>query len=126
MYLLFFFFFFFQAEDGIRDLTVTGVQTCALPIFSQSGRRRVELERRRRVRLARLRGERPRVPGARRPHLRGGQGTAALEPAGEGVPARRHRAVARPRLELRWRPDSAKSRHVRVWPIPQLLERRGD
>src|SRR2546427_5435233 len=30
--LYFFFFFFFQAEDGIRDLTVTGVQTCALPI----------------------------------------------------------------------------------------------
>src|SRR2546430_5171170 len=27
------FFFFFQAEDGIRDLTVTGVQTCALPIY---------------------------------------------------------------------------------------------
>src|SRR5256886_5197859 len=26
--------FFFQAEDGIRDLTVTGVQTCALPISS--------------------------------------------------------------------------------------------
>src|SRR5207248_6142575 len=25
--------FFFQAEDGIRDRTVTGVQTCALPIF---------------------------------------------------------------------------------------------
>src|SRR5204863_3568849 len=30
--LFFFFFFFFQAEDGIRDLYVTGVQTCALPI----------------------------------------------------------------------------------------------
>src|SRR3712207_7504372 len=28
------FFFFFQAEDGIRDIGVTGVQTCALPIFS--------------------------------------------------------------------------------------------
>src|SRR5256712_7619571 len=28
------FFFFFQAEDGIRDLIVTGVQTCALPIFA--------------------------------------------------------------------------------------------
>src|SRR5687767_15585868 len=28
----FFFFFFFQAEDGIRDKLVTGVQTCALPI----------------------------------------------------------------------------------------------
>src|SRR2546421_1132583 len=27
------FFFFFQAEDGIRDLIVTGVQTCALPIW---------------------------------------------------------------------------------------------
>ena len=27
------FFFFFQAEDGIRDHCVTGVQTCALPIF---------------------------------------------------------------------------------------------
>src|SRR2546430_14484058 len=32
-----FFVFFFQAEDGIRDLTVTGVQTCALPIFSEFG-----------------------------------------------------------------------------------------
>src|SRR2546430_5863399 len=33
-------FFFFQAEDGIRDLTVTGVQTCALPILrTTSGRR---------------------------------------------------------------------------------------
>src|SRR3712207_4342535 len=28
-----YFFFFFQAEDGIRDIGVTGVQTCALPIF---------------------------------------------------------------------------------------------
>src|SRR2546430_6992359 len=27
--------FFFQAEDGIRDLTVTGVQTCALPILGE-------------------------------------------------------------------------------------------
>src|SRR2546430_15521176 len=31
------FFFFFQAEDGIRDLTVTGVQTCALPISGEPG-----------------------------------------------------------------------------------------
>src|SRR2546422_1419879 len=30
-----FIFFFFQAEDGIRDVAVTGVQTCALPICSQ-------------------------------------------------------------------------------------------
>ena len=27
--------FFFQAEDGIRDIGVTGVQTCALPIYTQ-------------------------------------------------------------------------------------------
>src|SRR5262249_57951978 len=33
---LFFFFFFFQAEDGIRDWSVTGVQTCALPILMKA------------------------------------------------------------------------------------------
>src|SRR5260370_30483765 len=32
MWFRIFFFFFFQAEDGIRDSSVTGVQTCALPI----------------------------------------------------------------------------------------------
>src|SRR5262249_61348262 len=32
---MFFFFFFFQAEDGIRDWSVTGVQTCALPISAE-------------------------------------------------------------------------------------------
>src|SRR5204862_4086842 len=31
-------FFFFQAEDGIRDLYVTGVQTCALPIWTGQDR----------------------------------------------------------------------------------------
>src|SRR2546430_7235599 len=48
-------YFFFQAEDGIRDLTVTGVQTCALPICAsppgacghlpQFARRRARLKR---------------------------------------------------------------------------------
>src|SRR5690606_40040443 len=40
-----YFFFFFQAEDGIRDFHVTGVQTCALPIWlrSTSLRRRSKL-----------------------------------------------------------------------------------
>src|SRR5438046_3264370 len=33
------FFFFFQAEDGIRDWSVTGVQTCALPICEVPGTR---------------------------------------------------------------------------------------
>src|SRR2546422_7407208 len=36
-WLVFFFFFFFQAEDGIRDVAVTGVQTCALPIYRAVG-----------------------------------------------------------------------------------------
>ena len=60
-----FFFFFFQAEDGIRDYDVTGVQTCALPIwvpewreflryyFSGTGNRSVEL----RVSVLTMRGD---------------------------------------------------------------------
>ena len=39
---VFVFFFFFQAEDGIRDIGVTGVQTCALPIY-EAQRHHVEL-----------------------------------------------------------------------------------
>src|SRR2546429_2923079 len=34
-------FFFFQAEDGIRDVAVTGVQTCALPILASMSRRAI-------------------------------------------------------------------------------------
>src|SRR5947207_6802504 len=44
--LLYFFFFFFQAEDGIRDHCVTGVQTCALPIsttLSHGDQRKLEV-----------------------------------------------------------------------------------
>src|SRR2546425_4974576 len=37
-------FFFFQAEDGIRDKLVTGVQTCALPISQCSQRERSQCE----------------------------------------------------------------------------------
>src|SRR5256884_3430353 len=36
LHLLVFVFFFFQAEDGIRDVAVTGVQTCALPICAEA------------------------------------------------------------------------------------------
>src|SRR5438270_11164438 len=42
-----FFVFFFQAEDGIRDLTVTGVQTCALPISTSLARFRRDTRRNR-------------------------------------------------------------------------------
>src|SRR2546429_3488168 len=49
-------FFFFQAEDGIRDVAVTGVQTCALPIYGES-QRVLELARRQyQARRARSRG----------------------------------------------------------------------
>src|SRR6266496_6053755 len=58
------FFFFFQAEDGIRDLYVTGVQTCALPILGgrrphRDPRRAHEPDRQRSV--GRLRSEERRV-----------------------------------------------------------------
>src|SRR5260370_30215707 len=39
-------FFFFQAEDGIRDSSVTGVQTCALPIFSTGGQMSLRIPKR--------------------------------------------------------------------------------
>src|SRR3990167_11482848 len=73
-----FFFFFFQAEDGIRDLTVTGVQTCALPIWCglHGPRRRARTSdpvRRRPGRDALLvldvAGSRVEYPGARRPDV---------------------------------------------------------
>src|SRR5207253_4380137 len=43
VFFFFFFFFFFQAEDGIRDGHVTGVQTCALPICNAVARDRLLL-----------------------------------------------------------------------------------
>src|SRR2546429_2633607 len=45
-------FFFFQAEDGIRDVAVTGVQTCALPIFHGDGLTVDGVDRRRRFAAA--------------------------------------------------------------------------
>src|SRR5437773_4450219 len=67
-----FFFFFFQAEDGIRDRDVTGVQTCALPI-SRRGQVRQEhvqslgrVARRRRIGRERAVGKARGVGGPRR------------------------------------------------------------
>src|SRR6478752_9200323 len=72
MKIYFFFFFFFQAEDGIRDVAVTGVQTCALPIF---------------------RGTEVPVPGQRRAEVeRGGQAGRAGQP-GRDAAGRQHRYV---------------------------------
>src|SRR3712207_7832317 len=55
--------FFFQAEDGIRDIGVTGVQTCALPIFDRSGPQRFTVS----LRLQGL--ERPSVVAERLPKV---------------------------------------------------------
>src|SRR5256885_4333393 len=59
-------YFFFQAEDGIRDYKVTGVQTCALPIVLPGTRRRpgpvVRTDPRRSTAAALPRPENPRVP----------------------------------------------------------------
>src|SRR5256884_2330917 len=120
-----FFFFFFQAEDGIRDVAVTGVQTCALPIFLPDR----DVRRRRREHGSgctgagrrRLRGRRagpdPGPDGGGRPAVRGpvlgavrqlprgarraGRDTAR-PPAGPDPRGRR--AVARPRPAVRPRP----------------------
>src|SRR5690606_39539562 len=57
--------FFFQAEDGIRDFHVTGVQTCALPISPPAGARRAcgSVRAGSRIRQAACRGHHPRLPG---------------------------------------------------------------
>src|SRR2546430_7649340 len=77
-------FFFFQAEDGIRDLTVTGVQTCALPISRKERDHPFLLDQHPYAQLLRGGGE-----GARRgrPHLPEG----CLERRQRGI-ARGHRA----------------------------------
>src|SRR2546430_14819720 len=52
------YFFFFQEEDGIRDLTVTGVQSCALPIYERRPRAAARLPRPDVVRLGAPQGRR--------------------------------------------------------------------
>src|SRR5256885_15936061 len=75
---IYFFFFFFQAEDGIRDYKVTGVQTCALPI-SGGGEQGLL----RRHRLARG-GRRPDDADADRRVRRRGRGRQNGRGAGRG------------------------------------------
>src|SRR5687768_13148600 len=66
-FLFFLFFFFFQAEDGIRDVAVTGVQTCALPIFRPGARRSHE-----------------ELPGGHRSHAEGERGVRDGDLVGGG------------------------------------------
>src|SRR5256885_5121017 len=76
-------FFFFQAEDGIRDYKVTGVQTCALPICDRRRRllRRGPARADLRALSGRRRCVRPRLdrpPGRMARCRRGGSGTGAV------------------------------------------------
>src|SRR3712207_3883696 len=87
-------FFFFQAEDGIRDIGVTGVQTCALPIFAALRARPVGADHPARRRDARGRRDRP--PAARR------AGPVAVREVPQGLPAARARAR---RVRARRQPD---------------------
>src|SRR5437588_12313472 len=90
-------FFFFQAEDGIRDHCVTGVQTCALPI-SRRARRRA---------LRRIPGAR-RGPGALRP--RGLPPLAAVRARAQGAAAAAAELSAVARLSLRVRAAAPRDR----------------
>src|SRR5256886_11267396 len=91
--------FFFQAEDGIRDLTVTGVQTCALPIskrdtndgYRGSGAAR---SRARRGGSAARRGPLE-LPSQGDPRHRSG-----VDVRGDGDPAQIGRASCRGRVEI--------------------------
>src|SRR5256886_1581727 len=131
-------FFFFQAEDGIRDLTVTGVQTCALPISRPRHARAVLLhghpsgraggaERARRgPRLGPGEGAREGEEGAARPRRRPGGPRAAplLPPARRGGArgnARRPggvRGAARTEAHAPGRAarDQAVTGHAGAWP----------
>src|SRR5437870_11119673 len=75
---VFVFFFFFQAEDGIRDGHVTGVQTCALPIFRVLGRDHSRRGRQRRSQDSRTALHRGVLPMRRRWLMRFHQGTVLL------------------------------------------------
>src|SRR5689334_23536095 len=98
-----FFFFFFQAEDGIRDGTVTGVQTCALPISRPAGR--LAHASAQRHDDARGVGQPPHPTAGRDPPLRHRLPAPAAAPGPtdreRGLPPGRPPAVRQPRSEER-------------------------
>src|SRR2546425_3931305 len=91
-------FFFFQAEDGIRDKLVTGVQTCALPICRGCGSPPPRGAARR---VARGDGDRRQERGGGDPHPRPG-GDARRHPR-RGAPRAGGGAVSDPLAAFRWR-----------------------
>src|ERR1039457_5873631 len=106
------YFFFFQAEDGIRDYKVTGVQTCALPIYVIRNRPAAQADDAAQL-GARARGDRDRderaavlefraaAAGRREAvgHVHGAR-PARAEHAGRRAKAPRHLRQGRPRRDL--------------------------
>src|SRR2546426_5921371 len=115
-----FFFFFFQAEDGIRDYKVTGVQTCALPILQRRAARHADGEgvvrRRRAVRFPRrLRAgaalqELWRPRGLLREEEAQGQGVRPRREPGGGAPGSRGAGRAAGRAHRLRDPSAAPDR----------------
>src|SRR3989441_5981623 len=103
--------FFFQAEDGIRDKLVTGVQTCALPISRQPQAAApagapARRPHRRRDRVGPRRGARVRIAARRGdadPPHRAGHRTRHVQPTPPGVARHRERAALRADPEPRGR-----------------------
>src|SRR5438876_11217187 len=93
-------FFFFQAEDGIRDGRVTGVQTCALPI-SPSPQTRPTSDRLRETLFNILA---PQIDGARFLDLCAGSGAVGIEALSRGAARSEERRVGK-ECRSGWAPD---------------------
>src|SRR2546430_3217981 len=94
--------FFFQAEDGIRDLTVTGVQTCALPIYFHGAGREGDVGGRARQ-IAAVSGY-GNFGAAARPAERIGNGVLVQRTSREGGKFEIGRASCREECRSRWSP----------------------
>src|SRR5256885_9765573 len=94
-------FFFFQAEDGIRDYKVTGVQTCALPIYRAT--------RAAQGPVGALGLDAARVLRVRGPRYRALQASRGAHARAAGAPAARHARSEERRVgkegRSRWSPD---------------------
>src|SRR3989440_5075014 len=101
----FLFFFFFQAEDGIRDLIVTGVQTCALPIYHETTARQ-------QAREMQQRGFRRRAAAVGRIEQRAHQAgpLARPYPSGDHLPHRSEERRVGEECRSRWSPDHLKKK----------------
>src|SRR5690606_40969539 len=95
-------FFFFQAEDGIRDFHVTGVQTCALPIFAGVVAEQAQLDQI----VAGSRDQRRIVPPGGRVHQRGVRDPGEVLPADRLLGERRRSEERRVGKEGRGRGEA--------------------